>query len=332
MAPPDSESGDSSPKVLIPLILNSDVPKRNLPPRLPPPSLLTRPDYEPWQQPQQNVPLQHMPRFQPPQFQIRPQMPYPPQHHVDYLHQGVQNVHNAQSVQNAQGVHNGQNFQSFVPVPVPQYPMAQVPNYAYQYGSQVVVSASGPMQPQNKHRRFRRRYYQIHRKYNCTFTGCTKGYGLLNHLNTHIVTKKHGVRKLKADFKHEKEAEHRDEIRDETRDDFRDDEVSSSTTTPLTEAPESEKNAKYAPADLESPRAYKLDPENAGTAESTEGTENSNGAQDKLDRIVLPPPKWSSPTNPKAGFSLPSISAAAAQNGRVKLPLLPLVVGQSPKD
>lgn len=39
------------------------------------------------------------------------------------------------------------------------------------------------------------------RKYKCTYPGCTKRYGLLNHLNTHIVTKKHGLRKSKADFK-----------------------------------------------------------------------------------------------------------------------------------
>lgn len=49
-------------------------------------------------------------------------------------------------------------------------------------------------------RRFRRRYNQIIRKYNCTFQGCTKSYGSLNHLNTHIVTKNHGQRKSKLDF------------------------------------------------------------------------------------------------------------------------------------
>ena len=49
-------------------------------------------------------------------------------------------------------------------------------------------------------RRFRRRYNQIVRKYSCTTPGCTKSYGSLNHLNTHIVTKKHGYRKSKADF------------------------------------------------------------------------------------------------------------------------------------
>ncbi|CAK9439007.1 uncharacterized protein LODBEIA_P32310 [Lodderomyces beijingensis] len=49
-------------------------------------------------------------------------------------------------------------------------------------------------------RRFRRRYNQIVRKYPCSYPGCSKSYGSLNHLNTHIVTKKHGHRKSKADF------------------------------------------------------------------------------------------------------------------------------------
>lgn len=51
-------------------------------------------------------------------------------------------------------------------------------------------------------RRFRRRYNQIVRKYPCSFPGCIKSYGSLNHLNTHIVTKKHGHRKSKVDFQH----------------------------------------------------------------------------------------------------------------------------------
>lgn len=49
-------------------------------------------------------------------------------------------------------------------------------------------------------RRFRRRYNQIVRKYSCSYPQCNKSYGSLNHLNTHIVTKKHGNRKSKADF------------------------------------------------------------------------------------------------------------------------------------
>lgn len=82
---------------------------------------------------------------------------------------------------------------------VAQYPMVSVDqgvSYAYRG-----YNGNSDGQMQSKHRRFRRRYYQIFRKYNCLFPGCTKSYGSLNHLNTHIVTKKHGLRKSKQDFK-----------------------------------------------------------------------------------------------------------------------------------
>lgn len=50
-----------------------------------------------------------------------------------------------------------------------------------------------------RNRRFRRRYHQIYRKYKCLSPGCSKSYGSLNHLNTHIVTKNHGHRMSKAE-------------------------------------------------------------------------------------------------------------------------------------
>lgn len=69
----------------------------------------------------------------------------------------------------------------------PQYvPLAGVISYSY---------------PGQKSRRFRRRYHQIYRKYKCLHENCTKSYGSLNHLNTHIVTKNHGQRMSKAQFK-----------------------------------------------------------------------------------------------------------------------------------
>lgn len=55
--------------------------------------------------------------------------------------------------------------------------------------------------PENRApRRFRRRYNQIDRIFPCTFPGCAKSYGLLNHLNTHIKKKGHGTCKSKAEF------------------------------------------------------------------------------------------------------------------------------------
>lgn len=83
--------------------------------------------------------------------------------------------------------------------PMPQYPMLPV-EQGMSYGYRGYAGNSDG-QTQSKHRRFRRRYYQIYRKYKCSFAGCTKSYGSLNHLNTHIVTKKHGLRKSKQDFK-----------------------------------------------------------------------------------------------------------------------------------
>lgn len=75
----------------------------------------------------------------------------------------------------------------------------QAPYYAPQYAPQYQPAPQyGPSG--QKSRRFRRRFYQINRKYGCLWPGCTKSYGSLNHLNTHIVTKKHGQRKSKADF------------------------------------------------------------------------------------------------------------------------------------
>lgn len=57
----------------------------------------------------------------------------------------------------------------------------QVPYYPIQTSPEYVDNRRG--------RRFRRRYNQILRKYMCSFPGCSKSYGSLNHLNTHIVSK-----------------------------------------------------------------------------------------------------------------------------------------------
>ena len=41
-------------------------------------------------------------------------------------------------------------------------------------------------------KRPRRRYDEIERIYQCSWSGCTKRYGTLNHLNAHIVMRRHG--------------------------------------------------------------------------------------------------------------------------------------------
>ncbi|KAH9038291.1 hypothetical protein EDB84DRAFT_1397510 [Lactarius hengduanensis] len=49
-------------------------------------------------------------------------------------------------------------------------------------------------------KRPRRRSDEIERIYNCSWTGCTKSYGTLNHLNAHIVMERHGSKRTSAEF------------------------------------------------------------------------------------------------------------------------------------
>jgi hypothetical protein len=50
-------------------------------------------------------------------------------------------------------------------------------------------------------RRHRRRFEEVDRHYSCTFPGCSKSYGTLNHLNHHIVLQKHGPKRNPAEFR-----------------------------------------------------------------------------------------------------------------------------------
>ena len=47
-------------------------------------------------------------------------------------------------------------------------------------------------------KRPRRRYDEIERLYHCSWSGCTKSYGTLNHLNAHIVMQRHGNKRTPA--------------------------------------------------------------------------------------------------------------------------------------
>ncbi|KAN0140984.1 hypothetical protein V8E53_001428 [Lactarius tabidus] len=49
-------------------------------------------------------------------------------------------------------------------------------------------------------KRPRRRYDEIERLYHCSWEGCTKSYGTLNHLNAHIAMQGHGKKKTPAEF------------------------------------------------------------------------------------------------------------------------------------
>ena len=95
--------------------------------------------------------------------------------------------------------------------PLVYYPMAAAPpQYPYPMAPGAPGAPGGDPHDYAAHearrgRRYRRRYLEIVRLYLCLFPGCDKLYGSLNHLNTHIVTKKHGHRKLKADFQNKDE-------------------------------------------------------------------------------------------------------------------------------
>lgn len=66
--------------------------------------------------------------------------------------------------------------------------------------SESTSSSESNREAEKPRRRVRRRYNQILRRFCCSYPQCNKSYGSLNHLNAHIVTKKHGQRKSRADF------------------------------------------------------------------------------------------------------------------------------------
>ncbi|KAI0765677.1 hypothetical protein BD413DRAFT_437238, partial [Trametes elegans] len=50
-------------------------------------------------------------------------------------------------------------------------------------------------------KRPRRRYDEIERLYQCSWPGCTKAYGTLNHLNAHVTMQRHGPKRSPNEFK-----------------------------------------------------------------------------------------------------------------------------------
>lgn len=395
-------NADSSPKVSISLILNTEsVPPRPLPPRLPPPSLLSRlPDVSPYpSRPSQQadavdsagLPRQSQtlhPQLQPqpqtlahPQLQAQALLPHqhhhqhqaalqpqlygsPPSHPLHMLllmqlhhmpvayathpaadQQGypllVQHQYQPrpQHMMGHQGMvgGGGQYPMMGLPMAAPPmgapYQMMPMGNYGYapySVGNPVVVSPVNQMKPQNKHRRFRRRYYQIHRKYSCTFAGCNKSYGLLNHLNTHIVTKKHGMRKSKADFKHaDKDSDHHDHQDDHDTTEAGDDhDASSSTnsTTPLIDGA-LDKEAQPVVSASSAASTSALTPALAPTGSLAPPPMHKETSESSSEALTDSSSNYRTLWSPSS-LKLPSISAQNL-DGPVRLPSLPSVVGNN---
>ncbi|ORY06984.1 hypothetical protein K493DRAFT_199046, partial [Basidiobolus meristosporus CBS 931.73] len=53
----------------------------------------------------------------------------------------------------------------------------------------------------NSKKRPRRRFDEIERLYACSWPGCSKSYGTLNHLNAHVTMQKHGSKRQPSEFK-----------------------------------------------------------------------------------------------------------------------------------
>jgi hypothetical protein len=76
----------------------------------------------------------------------------------------------------------------------------QQPAYATSADSTQSKHAYRRNKDPSKPKRFRRKPADVERKYKCLFPGCTKAYGSLPHLNTHIVDSAHGEKWSKVDY------------------------------------------------------------------------------------------------------------------------------------
>lgn len=165
---------------------------------------------------QTSSPSTFYPKLQAEPVNVLQTTPYAPAVHVGY--QQHPPFHPFQSFIGQSGLGSHSGPREYIPVSAPVSTLGQAPylqlgqqdinsvQIPYQHIGQPLEHQThlalelDPLKEYKSGRRFRRRYNQIVRKYSCASPGCTKSYGSLNHLNTHIVTKKHGYRKSKADF------------------------------------------------------------------------------------------------------------------------------------
>lgn len=79
------------------------------------------------------------------------------------------------------------------------------------------VGGSGSQSGSGPKKRPRRRYDEIERLYNCSWPGCQKSYGTLNHLNAHVAMQKHGAKRSPGEFKEMRKAWRKGKREDEQR-------------------------------------------------------------------------------------------------------------------
>ncbi|KAI9813594.1 MAG: hypothetical protein M1827_003663 [Pycnora praestabilis] len=71
---------------------------------------------------------------------------------------------------------------------------------------QQALSASHPWYPYHRTKRSRRKGEDIDKIYICGWQGCSKSYGAIHHLNTHVSDNSHGVKRVSEDFKEARKA------------------------------------------------------------------------------------------------------------------------------
>ena len=79
------------------------------------------------------------------------------------------------------------------------------------------VGGSGSQSGGGPRKRPRRRYDEIERLYPCSWLGCQKSYGTLNHLNAHVAMQKHGAKRSPGEFKEMRKAWRKSKREDEQR-------------------------------------------------------------------------------------------------------------------
>ncbi|UZJ56043.1 hypothetical protein CBS101457_005363 [Exobasidium rhododendri] len=79
------------------------------------------------------------------------------------------------------------------------------------------IDGSGSQSGGGSRKRPRRRYDEIERLYPCSWLGCQKSYGTLNHLNAHVAMQKHGAKRSPGEFKDMRKAWRKSKREDEQR-------------------------------------------------------------------------------------------------------------------